>query len=297
MNNINYMSFPGLGIGEFKLNKIAFTLLGRPIAWYGIIITIGIILAVLYVMNRGKYEGVSQDDILDYSIFVIPIAIIGARAYYVLTSLDQYDTFMEAIAIWEGGLAIYGAIIGGALTALVVSLIKKIKILKMFDMLVPAVMIGQMIGRWGNFVNAEAHGGVTDIFIRMGIRTDFMANPIYVHPTFLYESLWNLVGFILLNAYYKKKKYHGEIFLMYMTWYGIGRFFIEGLRTDSLYVGPFRISQVIGIVSFGVGAVCLVYFYFKKAKGAQPILITEGSLNNSDNKKDNKKEKNNGKDN
>lgn len=278
MNRINYISFPGIGIGEMEIDKIAFKVFGRPIAWYGIIITIGIILAVLYVINRGKYEGVSQDDIIDYSIFVIPIAIIGARLYYVLTSLDQYDSLLEMFAIWEGGLAIYGAVIGGALTALVVSKIKKIKILKMFDMLVPAVMIGQIIGRWGNFMNAEAHGGVTDIFIRMGIRTQYMDAPVYVHPTFLYESLWNLVGFLLINAYYKKKKYHGEIFYMYMAWYGIGRFFIEGLRTDSLYVGPFRISQVIGIASFVVGAFCLLFMYFKKGKNARPILIEEGTL-------------------
>lgn len=275
----NYISFPGIGIGEIKIDKIAFSMFGRDIAWYGIIITVGIILASLYVVNRGKYEGVSQDDILDFAIFVIPIAVIGARAYYVLTSLDQYDTFGEMIAIWNGGLAIYGAIIGGALTALVVCLIKKIKILKMFDMLSPAVMIGQMIGRWGNFVNAEAHGGVTDIFIRMGIRGEFMSTPIYVHPTFLYESLWNLLGFLLINAYYKKKKYHGEIFFMYISWYGLGRFFIEGLRTDSLYVGPFRISQVIGLASFVVGAVFLVYFYFNKCRGAQPILAKKGAAN------------------
>ena len=195
-----------------------------------------------------------------------------------MTSLDQYASLLEMFAIWEGGLAIYGAVIGGALTALVVSKIKKIKILKMFDMLVPAVMIGQIIGRWGNFMNAEAHGGVTDIFIRMGIRTQYMDAPVYVHPTFLYESLWNLVGFLLINAYYKKKKYHGEIFYMYMAWYGIGRFFIEGLRTDSLYVGPFRISQVIGIAAFVVGAFCLLFMYFKNGNNARPILIEEGTL-------------------
>ena len=275
---MNYISFPGLGIGEFKLSKIAFSLFGIDVAWYGVIITLGIILAVLYVMNRGKYEGVSQDDILDYSIFVIPLAIVGARLYYVLTSLDQYHSFKEAIAIWEGGLAIYGAVIGGALTALAVSLVKKIKILKMFDMLCPAVMIGQMIGRWGNFVNAEAHGGVTDIFIRMGIRSPYMQEAIYVHPTFLYESIWNLIGFLLINAYYKKKKYHGEIFFMYIAWYGLGRFFIESLRTDSLYVGPFRISQVIGLMSFVVGGLFLLFNLLKYGKDATPVLETENNV-------------------
>ena len=271
----NYISFPGIGIGEMKINKIAFSLFGRDVAWYGIIITIGIILAVLYVINRGKYEGISEDDVIDYAIFVIPLSIIGARLYYVLTSLDQYDTFLEMIAIWEGGLAIYGAVIGGALTIIGVSYFKKKKILKMYDMVCPAVMIGQLIGRWGNFTNAEAHGGETGIFIRMGIRAEYMTEAVYVHPTFLYESLWNLLGFLLINAYYKKKKYHGEIFFMYIAWYGLGRFFIEGLRTDSLYVGPFRISQVIGLVSFVVGASCFVYMYIKNGKNAKPILDIE----------------------
>ena len=294
----NYISFPGLGIDEFSVKEVAFSIFGRNVAWYGIIITVGIILAVSYVMNRAKYyEGVDEDDILDFAIFVIPIAIIGARAYYVLTSLDQYHSFKEMIAIWEGGLAIYGAVIGGALTALAVCLVKKIKILKMYDMLVPGVMIGQMIGRWGNFVNAEAYGGVTDIFIRMGIRTEYMTNAMYVHPTFLYESIWNLIGFLLINSYYKKKKYHGEIFFMYAAWYGFGRFLIEGLRTDSLYVGPFRISQVIGLVSFIVGAFFLVYFYFKKAKGADPILKKEGTIITKEEYKEKREEKKNGKNN
>ena len=273
----NYISFPGLGIDEFPLKEVAFSLFGRDVAWYGVIITIGIILACSYVLNRAKYyEGIKEDDVLDLALYIIPLSIIGARLYYVLTSLEQYDSFMEMIAIWEGGLAIYGAVIGGALTALVFCLIKKIKVLKMYDMLVPAVMIGQIVGRWGNFVNAEAHGGVTDIFIRMGIRTEAMAEAVYVHPTFLYESLWNLIGFLLINAFYKKKQYHGQIFFMYMTWYGFGRFLIEGLRTDSLYVGPFRISQVIGLVSFVVGLAFLVLFYFKKER--QPILEKEGTI-------------------
>ena len=294
----NYLSFPGLGIEEFPVKEVAFSIFGRDVAWYGVIITVGIMLAVAYVLNRAKYyEGIKEDDIIDFALFVIPIAIIGARAYYVLTSLDQYDSFKEMIAIWEGGLAIYGAVIGGALTALVICLIKKIKILKMYDMLVPAVMIGQMIGRWGNFVNAEAHGGVTDIFIRMGIRTEYMTEAIYVHPTFLYESLWNFVGFLLINSYYKKKKYHGEIFFMYAAWYGFGRFLIEGLRTDSLYVGPFRISQVIGLVSFVAGVFFLVFLYFKKGRGAQPILETEGTVIKKNKITDKEEGKKNGKNN
>ena len=325
---MNKISFPGLGIGEFNLNKTAFTLFGRDVAWYGIIITVGIILAVLYVMNRAKkYEGMKEDDILDLAIYIIPISILGARLYYVLTSLDQYDSIGEMFAIWNGGLAIYGAVIAGALTSLVWCKIKKVKVLKMYDMLVPAVMIGQIMGRWGNFFNVEAFGGPTDGLFRMcspEVDSDFVSKGLVndaqivalntgalgAHPTFFYESMWNLVGFLLINAYYKRKKYHGEIFFMYISWYGFGRAIIEGLRTDSLYVGPFRISQVIGLVTFAVGAFFLVWFYFKRCRNAQPILEKEGTLvlktkKTEDNKdknedKEDKKEKgdkDNGKDN
>ncbi len=270
----NFISFPGLGIEEFSLTE-KINVFGLEIAWYGIIICFGIILAFTYGMFRSsKLEKIKSDDVLDYAIYCIPTAIIGARLYYVLTSLDQYDSIAEAVAIWNGGLAIYGAVIGGALAAIVVSLVKKIYILKAFDMMCPPVMIGQIVGRWGNFVNAEAHGGITDSILRMGIRTED-TTAIYVHPTFLYESLWNLIGFLLINAYYPKKKYHGEIFLMYISWYGLGRFFIEGLRTDSLYVGQFRISQVIGLVSFVVGFSLLMIFYFKKGRGKESILVLE----------------------
>ncbi len=289
------VSFPGLGIGEIELNKTAFTIFGRDVAWYGVIITFGIILAVLYVMNRAKYEGIKEDDILDYALFVIPISIIGARVFYVLTTLDQYDSFYDMIAIWEGGLAIYGAIIAGALTSLVISRFKKTNILKLYDMLCPAVMIGQMLGRWGNFMNIEAFGGptnglfrmcspvVTSDFLRKGLVTaeqmaDLNSGVLGAHPTFFYESMWSLLGFLLINAYYKRKKYHGEVFFMYITWYGFGRFWIEGLRTDSLYVGPIRISQLIGIVCAIVGGAFLVINYFKKVKGAQPILVAEGRV-------------------
>lgn len=273
----NLISFPGLGIKEFAVNE-KISIFGLDVAWYGIIITCGIILAVTYVLYRSsKFERVSQDDILDCALVCIPTAIVGARAYYVLTSLDQYDSFSEAIAIWNGGLAIYGAVIGGALALLVMSLIKKISIFKIFDLACPAVMIGQIIGRWGNFVNAEAHGGITDSILRMGLRTEGTL-AVYVHPTFLYESVWNLIGFLLINAYYPKKKYHGEIFFMYISWYGLGRFFIEGLRTDSLYVGNFRISQVIGLLSFLVGLAFLIVFYFKKARGRIPLFEVENAV-------------------
>ena len=262
------VSFPGLGIQEFNLNPIAFTIpigSGIEVRWYGIIITLGIILAFTYCSYRAKQEGILFDDVLDMAIFTVIFAIIGARLYYVLTSLDKYDSILDAIAIWNGGLAIYGAIIAGGITIFVMCRIKKIKFIKVFDATAPAVMIGQILGRWGNFFNGEAYGeeileGSPFYFIRMGlipnIESSFRMH--YFHPTFLYESLWNLVGFIIINALYKKKKFDGQIFFMYISWYGFGRMLIEGLRTDSLYVGVFRISQVVGFLCFVVGSIFLV---------------------------------------
>ena len=266
-DRINILSFPGLGIGEFEVHTVAFTIFGRPVAWYGIIITLGIIAAFFYCRYRASQEQVSIDDLMDYAIFCVISAVICARIYYVATTWtelsyyvpgDFFKTLRNVIAIWEGGIAIYGAIIGGALAAYVVSRVKHIKFTKVADLLSPGVMIGQIAGRWGNFINAEAHGGVTDLPWRMGITT--AQGTVYYHPAFLYESLWNLIGFLMINAFYKKKKYDGQIFLMYLTWYGFGRMLIEGLRTDSLYVGPFRISQIVGFVSFLAGAVMLLAF-------------------------------------
>lgn len=257
---MNTIYFPGLGIGPFTVNEIAFKLPflkdHRGIAWYGIIITLGIILAVTYVMMHSKREGIKNDDVLDLAIFLIPGAVIGARLYYVIF-YGGYNTFLDIIAFWNGGLAIYGGIIAGALIVVAVSLFKKIKPLKMLDLIAPALLIGQAIGRWGNFVNAEAFGRETDVLWRMGILTDGMTKMKYYHPTFLYESLWNLIGFIIINLLYKKKKFDGQIFLMYITWYGFGRMLIEGLRTDSLYIGVFRISQVVGFICFVVGSLLI----------------------------------------
>ena len=269
------VSFPGIGIDPFQLSRAAFTIFGREIRWYALIITCGIILAFFYALYRSKQEGITQDDLLDMAIFAIPCAIIGARAYYVLTSLEEFETFGEMIAIWNGGIAIYGAIIAGAITICVVCKVKKIKIMKAFDMASPAVMIGQILGRWGNFFNGEAYGAeVLEssplYFIRMGLTPNIKSYSVmhYFHPTFLYESVWNLVGFIIINALYKKKKFDGQVFLMYITWYGFGRMLIEGLRTDSLYVGVFRISQVVGFVCFVVGSILLIYNLAKARRAA-----------------------------
>ncbi len=263
------MSFPGIGIGEFSVNPVAFTIPifgGIEVRWYGIIITVGIILAFTYCAYRSKQEGILFDDLLDIAIFTVIFGVLGARAYYVLTSLSEYDSFYDVIAIWEGGLAIYGGIIAGALTIYIVCRHKKISVLKMLDAVAPGVMIGQILGRWGNFFNGEAYGeevleGSPLFFIRMGLVPNIESNTQmhYFHPTFLYESLWNLVGFLIINALYKKKKFDGQVVIMYLTWYGFGRMFIEGLRTDSLYVGVFRISQIVGFVCFVVGTILLIY--------------------------------------
>ena len=274
MNNI---AFPGLGIKEFKLDPIAIPNLfgtGIDVAWYGIIISLAMILAVLYVLYRAKRtDGIKADDVFDFAIWAIPLGVIGARLYYVIMQLDEYKgkPFIEYIAVWKGGIAIYGGIIGGAIGILIASRIKKIKPLKFFDMVAPAVMIAQAIGRWGNFFNGEAYGwseGVNKLPWRMQLEGAYRTEIVngkevevaldFVHPTFLYESLWNILGFVLINLFYKKKKYDGQILVMYLTWYGFGRMLIESLRTDSLYAfGSFRISQVIGFLCFFIG-ICLL---------------------------------------
>lgn len=295
------VSFPGIGIGEFKINPVAFRLGSIEVRWYGIIIVVGMILAFLYCAYRSKQEGISFDDLLDFAIFTVIFAIIGARAYYVLTSLDEYDSFLEMIAIWNGGIAIYGAIIAGAITILVVCRVKRYswsKTFKFFDSVAPAVMIGQIIGRWGNFCNGEAFGGVIAedswlYFIRMGLNsrnTGYVTE--FVHPTFLYESLWNLVGFAIIHFLYKKKKFDGQVVLMYLTWYGFGRMLIEGLRTDSLYVGIFRISQVVGLLCFVICGALLVFYLIRAHKKAKLAPAIEEILQESDESTENNETEN-----
>ncbi len=265
---ISQISFPGLGIEPFALDSVAFRIGKFSVAYYGLIITFGIVLAALYVIWRAKHKGIPADTILDMALLVVPMGVVGARLYYVLTSLDRFHSFGDVLDIRSGGLAIYGGIIGGALAVIIMARVKKINFFLLADMITPAVLIGQILGRWGNFFNAEAYGGPTDLPWRMGLYKG--GEWIFVHPTFLYESLWNLLGFILINWFYgfradkTHKKYDGQIFLMVFAWYGLGRAFIEGLRTDSLYVGPFRISQVLGILFFVVGAGLLIYHHFTK---------------------------------
>ena len=264
------VSFPGLGIGEIEINPVAISFGDVEIRWYGLIICLGMILAVLYVMLRAKQKGISVDDVLDIALVIIPCGIVGARLYYVIMEFDRFlytdgdfwknlgQTLLNIVSVWEGGLAIYGGIIAGGIALVCVAKKKKINTFTVLDMVAPAVMIGQILGRWGNFFNGEAHGGETEIFCRMGLLEN--GEQIIVHPTFLYESLWNLCGFVIANVLYKKKRFEGQIFFFYIAWYGFGRMIIEQLRTDSLMVGVFRISQVVGFVCFIVGTACIIVF-------------------------------------
>lgn len=260
------ISFPGLGIGEFEINSTAFSLGELSVAWYGVIITTGIILAVLYIYLRGKRIKLLMDDLIDIAFFTVIPGIVGARLYYVffdwLERPQNYTSIKDIFAVWEGGLAIYGGIIFGALGCLLGLRLKKIRIPAFFDILAPAVQMAQAIGRWGNFMNAEAYGGETTLPWRMRIVDAYNPAGIEVHPTFLYESLWNLIGFVILTLYSKKKKFDGEIFLLYLGWYGLGRMFIEGLRTDSLYLGGIRISQWVAGACVIAALFLLVRFYF-----------------------------------
>lgn len=247
---MNSISFPKLGL-EFKIDPIAvhYSFLGGGVHWYGIIIAVGIILAVLYCRHEAKRVNENPDMIVDLVLYAIPVSIIFARIYYVIFSLDSYIKAPASVFyIWEGGLAIYGGIIGAVLTALVFFKSKKANVLKMFDICCMGLLIGQFIGRWGNFVNGEAFGGACPYIWGMSINGGDC-----VHPTFLYESLWNVLGFIILSILKYKKPFDGFIFFSYIAWYGFGRFFIEGLRTDSLYMGSIRVSQLAAAVCFITG--------------------------------------------
>ena len=271
------VSFPGLGIGEFSVDRVAFEIFGKPIYWYGVIIMLGIVAAFIHAMIRSKREGFTPDDVLDLGIFTVVFGVLGARLYYVLTTLDthEYKNIIDVFAIWEGGLAIYGGIIAGCTALVLTAMYKKINPLKVMDAVGPGVMLAQAIGRWGNFMNGEAYGYEVpaDSLLypfRMGLLSEYTDTGLtmhYYHPTFLYESLWNVAGFVLICFIYRKKKFNGQMALTYFTWYGFGRMFIEGLRTDSLYVGPLRISQVVGAVCFLAGGALMIAGFVLAKKG------------------------------
>ena len=262
------ISFPFLGISLCPSNT--FVLFGHIFYWYGVIIACGFILAVLYCSRRCKEFGITADELIDVLIFAVPIAILGARTYYVIFHYDLYrDNFADVFKVWQGGLAIYGAIIAAVLTLLIVCRVKKISPLAMLDACSFGLLIGQLVGRWGNFMNREAYGYETKIFCRMGLTEN--GQTIYVHPTFLYESLWNLTGLIILHILSKSKKhprkFDGQYFLYYAGWYGLGRMFIEGLRTDSLYIGSsgIRVSQLLAACSL-IAVIIILLVVFKTAK-------------------------------
>jgi len=264
----NLVQFPGLGL-EFTINRVAFSIGSVHIYWYGVCIAVGLCLALAFAFRRCQEFGVDPDSMVDVILIGVVLGIASARAYYVAMAPFKYESIWEMLAIRDGGLAIYGGIIGGAITVLVLSRVKKIPPLVMLDDAAMGVIIGQICGRWGNFMNREAHGSVTDSFFKMGL-VDAAGKVTYYHPTFLYESVWNLVGFIALHFYCKKRKFDGEIFLLYVAWYGLGRAWIEGLRTDSLYLFStgIRVSQLLAGVSAAAAAVVLALFYTGKLRHA-----------------------------
>ena len=280
MLRISKISFPGFGIGEFSVDSVAFEIFGIEIAWYALLITFGMICCITYAVVQARKIGVTFDDVVDFALFTIPIGVLGARLYYVLTELDQFHSFKDVINIREGGLAIYGGIIAGTLTVLVVSHFKKISFLAFGDCVAPGVLLAQGIGRWGNFMNGEAFGYETEIFCRMGLQNFLTGGKLlYVHPTFLYESLWNLLGVLLVYLFAKLigKKYDGQLILLTFGWYGLGRMFIEGLRTDSLYIPgtEIRISQALALVIFVVCLAMLIYFAIRKPTKPLYVKINE----------------------
>ena len=256
------ISFPSFGL---TLNPpTGFSIGPLSIHYYGLIIAIGLILAVFYCSKRSHQFGLDEDTLLDGVLWVTPVAIICARIYYCAFSWDLYkDDPISVLYIWEGGIAIYGSVIGAVLGIVAFCKVKKLRIATVLDLVSLGFLIGQAVGRWGNFMNREAFGAETDCFLRMGLLRASTGEVTYYHPTFLYESVWNLTGFLILHFLSKKRKYDGQIALGYLTWYGLGRAFIEGLRTDSLYIGPFRVSQLLAAGSCVIGLALLVYFGHK----------------------------------
>ena len=278
------ISFPGLGIeGINPPRTLPFSVFGKEIYFYGLIIALGFLLAILYAKKRVKQFGTNFDLVTDAILFAVPLAIICARIYYVIFQWDNYkDNPISALYIWQGGIAIYGGVIGAILGLLLFAKVKKQKLTPYLDIMALGLLIGQLIGRWGNFFNREAYGAqiLNDFFLRMGIEENGGLVR-YWHPTFLYESVWNLVGFILLHFLSKKRKYDGQTFLQYVAWYGLGRVWIEGLRTDSLYLGStgIRVSQLLAGVSFVAAVGVMLYIRLFKNPDGSRMLVNQGTGN------------------
>lgn len=280
------ISFPGLGIDEIVLNRAAFTVFGFPIYWYGVIIATGFLLAIAYILRRCPEFGIDSDRALDVLLGVAVGGIVGARLYYVIFS-GQHYTLMDILRVRDGGLAIYGGVIGGFLAGVLMCRWRKVRFLPMADATVGGVILGQAIGRWGNFVNVEAFGSNTTLPWGMAGKSiaDYLAGrqaalaaqgimvdpALPVHPTFFYESVWCLIGFILLALFVKRRRFDGEVVLFYFAWYGAGRGVIEGLRTDSLMLGSLRVSQLLAVLLVAV-SVALVAWRLAKLKAAPAAL-------------------------
>lgn len=295
---VQSVSFPGLGL-EFDLNRVAIIILGRPIYWYGIIIVSGLILAVLLCSRWGKRYGISEDNILDMMLFAVPAALVAIRVYYVVFNLSLFQNadgsmnWGKVLNYGDGGLAIYGAIISSAIVLLIFCKVKKLSFLAFADLGVQGLFIGQLIGRWGNFMNVEAFGSATALPWRMCGPTiaDYMARNGYVdeagyqailsgtlgvHPTFLYESLWNLAGLVMTYFMGKKRRFDGQCFLFYVFWYGLGRAWIEGLRTDSLYLyvgSTIRVSQLLAALSALAAGVVLLWALRATRKAPRELFV------------------------
>lgn len=283
---VNHVSFPGLGL-EMEINRVAFTVFGVPIYWYGVCIALGLLLGMLYAFRYAKSYGIDEDRMVDV-IFVSTIAaIIGGRAYYVATAPFEFQSVWEMIDIRLGGVAIYGGVIGAFLMGALMCRLRKVPMLPMFDLAAQGFLIGQCIGRWGNFFNQEAFGGNTTLpwgmisentqqylqsvqqtLAAQGMTVD---PSMPVHPTFLYESIWCGLGFLLLWRYSKHRRFHGEMTLLYVMWYGFERFFVEGLRTDSLMVGNVRISQAVAALS--VVAALVAWVVLRRKYRGVPLVI------------------------
>lgn len=258
------ISFPKLGL-EFNINPIAFSFWGITVYWYGIILACGFITALIYTMKNCDRFSINKDKFLDCVIVGIITGLIGARLFYVFFFPgDKYiKNPISILYINEGGIAIYGGIIGGLLGGILVAKIKKLNIKRALDLACLGFLIGQAIGRWGNFTNQEAFGGPTNSIFGMVSQNTMLESSLPVHPCFLYESFWCILGFILLDIFTRKCKYFdGQIFLMYIVWYGFERFFIEALRTDSLIIPilGLKVSQVIAALSIVIGVTLIIVF-------------------------------------
>ena len=276
MNRYTNISFPSLGIDIDPVR--AFSIGPLRIHMYGIIIVCGLVLAVMYCMRRAPQFGLTEDHVLDGVLWITPFAFLCARAYYCAFSWELYaDDPISVLYIWQGGIAIYGGVLGAVIGMIVFCRVKKISLGATLDLVLLGFLIGQAIGRWGNFFNREAFGAETDAWLRMGLYSPMTDTVTYHHPTFLYESLWNAAGFAVLHFLSKKRTFDGQIALGYVLWYGLGRTFIEGLRTDSLYIPGtgLRVSQVLAAVSCIAAAAVLAYTIIKPP--AKPLFASRAA--------------------